>query len=98
MIEYIQFIFYGTLVRLNVLRLEVFRTLFDAWLTQNESLTELNSPISVVHFPFATIFQNLNFVRLCSFCKLKFSYRCSLQSRELSVDILFHLWEIRKQT
>ena len=61
-------------------------------------LTELNSPISAVHFSFTTIFQYLNFVGLCSHCKLKLYYGCNLQWSKFLVDIFFHLREIRKQT
>ena len=59
MTEYNQLIFSGTIVHANVFRLRLIRAFFDAWFAQNEFLTELNSPISGVHFSFATIFNNL---------------------------------------
>ena len=79
MAEYNRFIFLGTLVHLNIFRLGLLRAFSDAWFTQNKFLTELNLAISGVHFPVTTIFQYLKFVRFCSYFKLKFSYRCSLQ-------------------
>ena len=98
MAEYNQFIFPGTLVHPNIFRLGLFRAFSDAWFAQNQFLTELNSPISGVHFSFATVFQILNFVRFRSYSKLKFSRGRSLQWWQLFVDIFFHLWEISKQT
>ena len=97
MTEYNRFIS-GTLVRPNIFRLKLIRPFSDAWFTQNKFLTELNLAISAVHFSFATIFQYLNFVQLCSYFKLKLSYRCSLQWWKSVVDIVFHLREISRQT
>ena len=91
MTEFNQFIFSGTLIHPNICRLRLFRTFSDAWFTQNKFLTELNSPISGVHFSFATIFYCLNFVRFCSYSELKLSYGSSLQWRKPFVDIFFHL-------
>ena len=79
MTEYNQFIFSETLVHPNIFRLGLMRALFDAWFAQNNFLTEVNLAISGVHFLFTTFFQNLKFVRFCSYSKLKLSYGCSLQ-------------------
>ena len=98
MTEYNQFIFSGTLFHLNIFRLELFWFFFDAWFAQNNFLTELNPPISAVHFPFATNFHYLNFIWFRSYSKLRFSYGCSLQWWKPFVDIFFHLREISKQT
>ena len=98
MAVYTQIIFSGTLVHSNIIRLRLIRAFFDAWFAQNKFLTEGNLLISVVHFSFATIFQYFKFVRFCSYSKLKFSYRCSLQWWKPFVDIFFHLREISKQT
>ena len=97
MTEYNQFIFSGTLAHLNIFRLRLILAFTDAWFTQNKILTELNSPISGVHFSFATVFQNFNFVRFRLYSKVKFSYGFSLQWWKPFVDIFFHLWEISKQ-
>ena len=70
MTEYNQFIFSGTLALLNIFRLRLILTFTDAWFTQNKILTELNSPISGVHFSFATVFQNFNFVRFRLYSKV----------------------------
>ena len=96
--EYIQFFFSGTLVYPTIFRLRLFPAFSDAWFAQNKFLTELNSPISGVHFSFATIFQYLDFVPFGSYTKLKLSYRYSLQWCKPFVDIFFYLREIRKQT
>ena len=71
MTEYNQFIFSGTLVHLNSFRLGLIRTLFDVWFAQKKFLTELNLPISGVHFSFATIFQYINLVRFRSYSNFK---------------------------
>ena len=97
MTECNRFIFSEILVHPNIFRLRLFRAFSDSWFAQNKFLTELNS-ISAVHFSFATIFQYLNFVRFCSYSKLKLSYGCSLQWLKPFVDIFFHLREISKQT
>ena len=96
--EYNQFIFYGTLVHLNIFRLGLSRAFFDAWFIQNIYLTELNSPISAVYFSFATIFHYFSFISFCSFSKLKICHECNFHGRELFVDINFHLLEIWLQT
>ena len=98
MIEYNQFIFSGILVHPNIFCLRLIRAFCDASFAQNRFFTELSAPISGVHFSFATIFQYLKFVRFCSYSKLKFSYRLSLQWWKLFVDIFLHLWERSKQT
>ena len=98
MAEYNQFIFSGTLVHSNIFRLRLIWAFSDAWFARNKFLTELNSPISGVHFPVTSIFQYLKFVRFRSYSKLKLSYRCSLQWWKPFVDIFFHLREISKQT
>ena len=98
MTKYNQIILLGTLVRSNIFRLRLIQALFDAWFAQNKFLTVLFFAISAVQFSFATIFQNLKFVRFCSYSKLKFSYRCSLHWWKLFVDIFFHLWEMSQQT
>ena len=98
MTEFNQFTFSETLLHSNIFRLRLKQAFFDAWFGQNEFLTELNLAVSGVHFSFATIFQNLKFVRFCSYSKLKFSYDCSLQWFKSFVDIFFHLREISKQT
>ena len=90
--------FSGTLVHLNIFRLKLFRAFFDAWFAQNEVLTELNSPISGLHFSFATLFQYLSSVQFGWYSKLKLSYRFSLQWWKPFVNIFFHLWGIGKQT
>ena len=79
MAEYNQFIFSGILAHSNIFRLRLTRAFFDAWFAQNKFLTGLNLAISAVHFSFATIFQNLRFVRFCSYSKLKLSYGFNLQ-------------------
>ena len=79
MADYNQFIFSGTLVRLNIFHLGLIRAFFDARFTRNKFLTELSLAISGVHFSFATIFQNLKFVPFCSYSKLKFFDGSSLQ-------------------
>ena len=79
MAEYNQFIFSGTLVHPNIFRLRLIPGFFDARFFQNKFLTELNLAVSGVHFSFATVFQNLKFVRFRSYSKLKLSYRCNLQ-------------------
>ena len=79
MTEYNQPTFSGTLVHPNIFRLGLFRAFFDVWFAQNKFLTELKSPLSGVHFSFATFLQYLKFVRSCSYSKLIFSYRCILQ-------------------
>ena len=71
-IEQNQFTFSGTLVHPNIFRLGLFQAFFDAWFAQKKFLTELKSPISAVHFSFATIFQYFNFVRFCSYSKSMF--------------------------
>ena len=98
MTEYNQFTFSRTLVHSNIFRLGLFRAFSVVALAQNKFLTELNSPVSAVHFSFATKFQYLNFVRFCSYSKLKFSHGCSLQWSRRFVDIFFLLREKRKQT
>ena len=98
MTEYNRFIFSETLAHPNTFRLGLFQAFPVAWFAQNKFLTALILPISGVHFSFATIFQYLNFVRFRSYSKLKFSYRYSLQWWKPFVDILFHLWELSKQT
>ena len=98
MTEYNQFTFSGTLVRLNIFCLGLFRAFSDAWFAQNKVLTELNSTISVVHFSFARIFEYFKVVRFCSYSKFKVSHGCSLQWWKPFVDIFFHLREIRKRT
>ena len=98
MTEYNRVIFSGTIINANIFRLGLLQAYFHTWFTQDKFLTELNSPISAVHFSFATIFQYLNFVRFCSHSELKLSYRCNLQWRKPFVDIFSHLREIRKQT
>ena len=98
MTEYNPFIFSGTIVHPNIFRLGLFRAFSDARFAQNNFLTELNSPILAVHFSFATIFQYLNFVRVCSYSKLTLFYECTLQWSKSFVDIFFHLREMGKQT
>ena len=98
MTQYNHFIFSGTLVHSNIIRLRLIWAFWDAWFARNKFLTELNSPISGVHFSFASIFQYFNFVRFRSFSKLNFFYKFSLQWWKPFVDIFFHLWEISKQT
>ena len=72
MTEYNQLIFSGTLAFSNIFRLKLILALTDAWFTQNKFLTELNSPVSGVHFSFATVFQNFNFVQFRLYSKAKF--------------------------
>ena len=96
--KYNLFIFSGTIVHPNIFRLRLIRAFSDKWFAQNKFLTELNSPISGVHFSFATIFQYLIFVWLRSYFELKLSYQRSLQWWKRFVGIFFHLWEISKQT
>ena len=79
MTEYIRFVFLGTIFHPNSFRLTLFRAFSHAWFTQNKFLTELNLPISAVHFSFATIFQYLNFFPFRSYSKLRLSYGCSFQ-------------------
>ena len=98
MTKYNQIIFSGTLVHPNIFRLRLIWAFTDTWFARNSFLTELNSPFSGVHYSFATIFQYFNFVWFCSYSKLKFSYKCSLQWWKLFVDIFFHLRELSKQT
>ena len=98
MTEFNRFIFSGTLVQPNIIRSRLFLAFFVAWFAQNQFFTELNSPISAVHFSFATIFQNLNFVRFRSYSKLRLSFGFNLRWLKPFVDIFFHLREIRKQT
>ena len=98
MTECNQSFFSGTLVYSNIFSLGLIRGFLDAWCALNKLLTELNSPISGVHFSFATIFQHLTFVRHCSYSKLKFSHGSNLQWWKPFVDMFFHLREIRKQT
>ena len=89
MTEYNHFVFSGISFDPNVFRLRLFRALLNAWFAQNNFSTELNSPISAVHFPFATFFQYLNFFRFCSYSRLKFSYGCSLQWLQTVCQYLF---------
>ena len=63
--DYNPLMFSGTSVQLKDFRLGLFRAFSDACFTQNNFLTELNSPISALDFLFATIFHNLSFVRIC---------------------------------
>ena len=98
MTEYNQSIFPGIIVHLSFFRLRLIRAFSDACFAQNKFSTELNSAISAVHFSFATFFQYLIFVRFHSYSELGFSYRCSVQWWKPFVDIIFHLWEISKQT
>ena len=79
MTQYNRVIFSGTLIHANIFRLGLLQAYFDTWFTQDKSLTELNSPVSAVHFSFATILEYLNIVRFCSNSEPKLSYRCSLQ-------------------
>ena len=87
MTEFSQFIFSRNLVHPNIFLLKLSRAFSVAWFTQNKFLTELNLTISALHLSFATIFQHLNFVRFCSFSKLKRSYKCSSQWWKPYVDI-----------
>ena len=98
MTEYNRFIFSRTLVHSNILRLRLMRAFFDAWLAQNEFLTELNLALSAVHFSFATIFQYYNFVRFCSYSKHGLSYEFKLHWWKPFVHIFFHLREMSKRT
>ena len=98
MTEYNRLTFSGTVFHSNIFRLRLIRAFSDAWFAQNKFLTELTLAISAVHFSFATIFQYLNFIRFCSYSKLKLSYGYSLQWWKAFVDIFFHLREISKQT
>ena len=98
MTEYSPLIFSGSLVHPNFFGLRLLQAFFGARFAQNEFLAELNSPISGVHFSFATIFQYLTFIRFCSYSKLELSFGCSLQGWKLFIDLFFHLREIRKQT
>ena len=61
MTKHYQFIFSGRLVHPNIFRLRLFGVFSERWFTPKNFLTELTSPISGVHFSFATIFQYLNF-------------------------------------
>ena len=99
MTENIRLIFSRTLVHPNIFRSRLFRVFFDAWFLDNKFPTELISPISELHFLFATIFQYFSFIQFppTSYSKHKVSYGCSLQWWKPFVDIFFHLWEIRKQ-
>ena len=89
MTKYCQIIFSGTLFLPNIFHLKLFWGFSDAWFAQNKLLTELNSPISAVHFSFATTFQYLNFVRFWSYSKHSFFHRFSLQRWKPLVDIFF---------
>ena len=61
MTEFNQFIFSGTLIHPNSFRVGLFQAIFLKWFTQNKFLAEPSSPISAVHFSFATFFQYLYF-------------------------------------
>ena len=71
--EYIQSIPSGTVVHLNIFRLGLFRVFSDKRFARNNYLTELSSPISAVHFSFASIFHYLTIVQFARIPNLSFS-------------------------
>ena len=79
MTEYNRSIFSGTLLRPKIFRLKLFRAFSVVWFAQNKFLTELNSPISAVHFSFATTFQYPNLIKFRSYFKRKLFPECSVQ-------------------
>ena len=79
MTEYNRVIFSGTLIHANIFRLELLQAYFDTWFTQDNFLTELNSPISDSTLFVCNNFQYLNFVQICSYSKHELSYKFSLQ-------------------
>ena len=93
-----RFIFSGTLAHSNIFRLKFFRAFSVAWFNQNQLLIELNSPISALHFSFATVFHYVKFVRFCWNFKDKLPYRCSFWMVKPVCWHFFHLRELGMQT
>ena len=92
MTEYKRLIFSGTLVYSNIFRLRLLRAFFDAWLTQNEFLTELNLSISGVNFSFVTFFNILNWFDFAHIPSLSFAMDV-VYNGENCLSISFFIFE-----